>query len=136
MTRCNRVTVSPWPSTLKPSGNCLPVHQGLLVINQVLDPRPLDDDPSKLLASRKSNLTPDPSSYLRAFTSRLMDLGSSLRMVGFFKGTITPYLDILISSKCLTIHRRTHPYLSIYNLTPDLKPNHLPLASLCASAYR
>ena len=48
-----------------------------------------------------------------------MDQGSSLRMVGFFKGTITPNLDILIASKCLTIHRRTHPYLSIYNLTPD-----------------
>ena len=30
---------SAWSNTLKPSGNCLPVHQGLLVINQVLDPR-------------------------------------------------------------------------------------------------
>jgi len=29
-------------STLKPSGNCLPVHQGLRVINSVLDPRSLD----------------------------------------------------------------------------------------------
>ena len=28
-----------WPSTLKPSGNCLPVDQGLRVINSVLDPR-------------------------------------------------------------------------------------------------
>jgi len=27
------------PSTLKPSGNCLPVDQGLRVINSVLDPR-------------------------------------------------------------------------------------------------
>ena len=28
-------------STLKPSGNCLPVHQGLRVINSVLEPRSL-----------------------------------------------------------------------------------------------
>ena len=37
---------------------------------------------------------------------------SDQRVAGFFKGIITPYLDILISSKCLTIHRRTHPHLS------------------------
>jgi len=27
-----------WPSTLKPSGDCLPASQGLRVINSVLDP--------------------------------------------------------------------------------------------------
>jgi hypothetical protein len=27
------------PNTLRPSGNCLPVDQGLRVINSVLDPR-------------------------------------------------------------------------------------------------
>ena len=30
-----------WSNTLKPSGNCLPVDQGLRVINSVLDPRSL-----------------------------------------------------------------------------------------------
>ena len=28
-----------WSNTLKPSGDCLPVDQGLRVINSVLDPR-------------------------------------------------------------------------------------------------
>jgi hypothetical protein len=49
-------------------------------------------------------------------------------MGGFFKGTITPNLDILIASKCLTIHRWTHPHLSVYNLIPSPRGERVHLA--------
>jgi hypothetical protein len=42
---------------------------------------------------------------LRVLGSLLLARSNDRRMGGFFKGTITPNLDILIASKCLTIHR-------------------------------